>query len=93
MRAEGGYGLTFLLDHVFDEALLIVALGNDVDEDVVLLPETVNLVVLVFNDGPLSMVGHAVFDKLLLRDVVRVCVRERRSQIVQHSESAAALLL
>ena len=70
---------------MLDEALLIVALGDDVDKDVVLLPQTVNLVVLVLDDGPLAMVDHAVLDELLLRDVVRVSVRERRSQIVQHS--------
>ena len=80
-----GAGLTFSLDHVLDEALLIVAFGDDVDKDVVLLPQTVNLVVLVLDDSPLAMVDHAVLDELLLRDVVRVSVRERRSQIVQHN--------
>ena len=78
------YRLTLLLYEMFNEALLIVALGDDVDEDVVLLPHSVNLVVLVLNDGALAMPSHALLHVLFLSDVLGICVRESCSQVVQH---------
>ena len=76
--------LTFTLDEELDEALLIVSLRNDVDQDVVLLPHAIDLVVLVLNDGTLAMIGSAVLNELLLSDVVSVRIGERRPQVVQH---------
>ena len=76
--------LTLLLDEVLNEALLIIALGNDIDQDIVLLPHPIDLIVLILNDSALSVPSHALLHKLLLSDVLGVCVRESRSQVVQH---------
>lgn len=65
-----------LLDDVLKEALLIVAFGDDIDEDVVLFPHAVNLIVLILDDSALSMPRDALVHVLLLRDVFAVRVRE-----------------
>ena len=76
--------LTFLLDHELDEALLIEAFGNNVDEDIILFPHAVNLVVLVFYDSTFSMPCHTVLDILLLSNILLVSVSESCSKIVEH---------
>ena len=73
--------LTLLSDEVLDEPLLVVALRDDVDQDIVLLPEAVDLVVLIFDDGALPVPCDALLDVLLLRDVVFVRVCECRPKI------------
>ena len=64
--------LTLLLDHVLDEALLIIALGDDIDEDVVLLPQTIDRVVLVLDDGAFTVPCDRLLDILLLRQAFTV---------------------
>ena len=76
MRRGWSGRLTLLLDDVLKEALLIVAFGDDIDEDVVLFPHAVNLIVLILDDGALSMPRDALVHVLLLRDVFAVRVRE-----------------
>lgn len=71
--------LTLSLDHELNEALLVVALSDHVHEDVVLLPKTVDLVVLVFDDCPAPMPRDGLLHVLLLGDVFRLRVRERCS--------------
>ena len=71
--------LTFDFDHVLDEALLVVAFGDHVHENVVLFPEAVDLVVLVLYHGPPAVPGHCLLHVSLLGDILRICIREGRS--------------
>ena len=68
--------LTLLFDEVFEEALLIVSLRDDIHQQVVLFPQAINLIVLVLDDGTLAMPSHALFHVLLLRDILLVRVRK-----------------
>ena len=63
------------------EALLIVAFRDDIDQQIVLLPQAVNLVVLILNDGTFAVPSHALLHVFLLRDVFTVGVREGRPQV------------
>ena len=74
--------LTLLLNHVFKEALLIVSFGDDIHKQVVLLPQAVDLIILIFNNGALSVPCHTLLNELLLSDILAVSVSERRSEIV-----------
>ena len=74
--------LTLLLNHVFKEALLIVSFGDDIHKQVVLLPQAVDLIILIFDYGTLSVPCHALLNELLLSDILAVSVREGRSEIV-----------
>ena len=69
---------------MLEEALLIVAFRDDIDQDIILLPHAVNLVVLVLDDGSLAMPRDTLLHVLLLGDIEVVRVRERRSQIIHH---------
>ena len=64
------------------ESLLIVSIGNDIHEDVVLFPETIDLVVLDLLCRPASMEGNTIVYILLLCNIVFVCVCECDSKIV-----------
>ena len=81
MRRWSSSTLTLLSNQVLKEALLIVSFSDDIYKQVVLLPQAVDLIVLVFNYGALSVPSHALLDVLLLSDVLAVSVREGRSQI------------
>ena len=76
--------LTFLLNDMLEEPLLIISLSNDINQDIILLPHTIDLVVLVFDDGPLAMPCDTLIDVLLLRDVNFISVSERSSEIIKH---------
>ena len=81
---ESGIKLTLLLDHKLDEALLVVAFCDHIDQDVILLEHTVDLVVLIFNDSALSVPSDALIDVFFLTDVLSVCISECCPQIVKH---------
>ena len=68
--------LTLLFDKMLKEALLIVSLRDNIDQQIVLLPKPVNLIVLILDDSSFAMPGDALLHVLLLRDVFPVCVRE-----------------
>lgn len=68
--------LTLLSDQVLKEALLIVALSDNIHKQIVLLPEAVNLIVLVFNDGSFTMPSDSLIDVFFLSDVFTICVCE-----------------
>ncbi len=71
--------LTLLLDHEFDKSLLVVALSDDVDQDVVLLEHAVDLVVLVLDDGALSVPYCRLDHILLLADILFICISKGSS--------------
>ena len=73
--------LTLLGDHELDEALLVVALRDDVHQDVVLLELPVRLVVLVFKHGATSVPCDRALDVLVLRGLL---VLEKRIEIFPH---------
>ena len=75
--------LTFLLDHVLNEALLVVAFRNDIDQDVVLLVHPIDLVVLAFHYGPAPVPPDRRLDVFLH---TRLLVLKRRFQILDHLE-------
>ena len=83
-KREWGSGLTLLLDHELNEALLVIALCNDIDEDVVLLEHAVDLVVLIFDDSALAVPGDTLIDVFFLADILSVCISECCPEIVKH---------
>ena len=74
--------LTLLFNHKLQEALLVVSFGDDIDKQVVLLPQAIDLIVLVFDDSALSVPCHTLINVLFLSDVVLIRVGESRPQIV-----------
>jgi hypothetical protein len=70
--------LTFDFDHEFNEAFLVVALSDDIHEDVVLLPHAINLVVLVLNDGASAVPYNGLLHEFLLTVVTLVVTNESR---------------
>ena len=79
-----GSKLTLLLDHELNEALLVIALCNDIDEDVVLLEHPIYLVVLIFHDGALPVPRDTLIDVFFLADILSVCISEGCPKIVKH---------
>ena len=73
--------LNLLGDHELDETLLVVALRDDVHQDVVLLELPVRLVVLVFKDGATSVPRDGALDVLVLRGLL---VLEKGIEIFPH---------
>ena len=66
------------------EALLIVALSDDIHKQIVLFPEAVNLIVLVFDNGAFAMPCDGLFDVFFLCNVFVVRLRECSSKICKH---------
>ena len=58
--------LTLDFHDVFKEPLLIVPIRNDINQNVVLFPHAVNLIVLILDDSTFSMPCDALFHVPLL---------------------------
>ena len=73
------------------EPFLVVSFCDHIDQDVVLFPEAIDLVLLNLGCSSASMECYAIVDILLLCQVVFISVSECYSKIVQHVKLAGIL--
>ena len=66
------------------EPFLVVSFCDHIDQDVVLFPEAIDLVLLNLGGSSASMECYALIDILLLCYVIFVSICECHSEIVQH---------
>ena len=69
---------------MLEESLLVISFCDYIYQDVILLPEALNLVVLDLSCSSAAMECYAIVDILLLCQVVFISVSECYSKIVQH---------